>query len=530
MTRRYIAYTRRMRQVLALAIGCSALAGCSLLYNPNNLPAVPGEAGIDAPTDAEVILDADPRMLEIDGVAPSTIYEGQGDLGSAPALVVIHGHHIIDSNTVVEIIPTSGAPSFTPGDPVISRSGNWIAIPVTVHVDISLKKTDTIQLAIKVSESIPPELGGGTATAMLSGQLALQGLDEFPSGASIDTTTALDPMYSKVVMPAAITAFTGANRAIIHSMSSITANAITANGSDGAASAATPGAVGGCGGGGPASGGGCDGTIGGKAGMAGGVLVGGAGGGGGGGFAMAGQPGTGNGAGAGGARTGDVLIASYDANRSGGGGGGGTPLTGGNGGGGAGGGTIELTAGGDVSVGGISANGGAGANGGITGGGGGAGGIVMLRADGALTIGGAISVDGGGGGTGAGVGGGAGGPGSPGRVRWDAQTGALSTIANGTLHRGPAFTVPVRLFRDSVVNITLVGTQSDVLSVYAINGGKTYLGTRTDPPGQPTIGSDGTVMFHQVLEQGLSHLCVTVAGGTLGTSEADKCIDVAFLP
>jgi len=522
-----------MRPLLALAIGCSALAGCSLLYSPNNLPSAPLEAGV---SDAEVILDADPRMLVLDEVAPSTIYEGQGDGGSAPALVVVHGHHIIDSGTTVEITPTSGAPSLAFGAAVVARSGNWIAIPVTAHVDGGLHRTDMIRLDVKVTETIPAELGGGTATFTLHDKLVLQGLSELTSAsATIDTGT-LEPLYSKVDLSAVTTTFTGANRAIIHSVSSITAKAIAASGAEGGTTAATAILVGGCPGGGPASGGGCDGVIGGKAGMTGGVLLGGAGGGGGGGFATTGQGGFGNGAGAAGSSTGDPLLATYDgfanhtANRSGGGGGGGMPTVGGNGGaGGGGGGAIELTAGGDLMVGAITANGGAGEKGsGITtGGGGGAGGLVMLRADSALTINGAISVNPGLGGT---SGLGAGGSGSPGRVRWDAQTGGPPTVASGTLHRGPVFTLTTRLFRAPEDFIVLTGTPGDRFDVYAVNGGLTYTGTGFPDQEQPVIGPAGTVSFKQVLQQGLSHLCVTLEGGQHGTSEGDKCVDVAFLP
>jgi hypothetical protein len=233
--------------------------------------------------------------------------------------------------------------------------------------------------------------------------------------------------------------------------------------------------------------------------------------------------------GAAGSPNGDELIAVYGSNQSGGGGGGGKPtlLAADGGAGGGGGGSVELTAGGDISVTAISANGGKGGAG-SSGGGGGAGGLIMLRADSSLTVSGAVTVTGGGPGGNSGNNG-LGGMGSPGRVRWDAQTGGVSAILSGTLHRGPAFTLPMRVFRAPIVNISLVGAASDILSVYAVNGGKTYVGTRTDP-GQPTFGPDNTVMFHQVLEQGLSHLCVTVAGGKLGTSEGDKCVDVAFLP
>src|SRR5258705_560618 len=94
-------YTHRMRPFLAAALASSGLAGCSLIYNPNNLPGVPSEAGIsidappDAPPDAEIVLDADPTMLVLNTIAPSSIDEGQGDGGSRPALIVIGGHPII---------------------------------------------------------------------------------------------------------------------------------------------------------------------------------------------------------------------------------------------------------------------------------------------------------------------------------------------------------------------------------------------------------------------------------------------------
>jgi hypothetical protein len=426
------------------------------------------------------------------------------------------------------------------GVPVIARSGNWIALTATAHVDMGLHKTDTIRLDIKVTETIPPELGGGTSTFTLHDKLALQGLSELiPAAGSgaIDTAT-IEPMYSKVDLSNLTPAtFTGAGRAIIRSMSSITTKAITATGGDGGTSTATMTLVGGCPGGGPASTGGCNGTAGGKGGTDGGVL-GGAGGGGGGGFATAGGGGTGNGAGGTSSPTGDALIATYDgfdahsANRPGGGGGGGKPTTGNNGGaGGASGGTIELTAGGDISVGAITANGGAGQAGSTVvlvaspGGGGGGGGLVMLRAEGSLTSG-PIAVNGGRGGIG---GTGNGGAGSPGRVRWDAPSGEPPVVADGTVHRGPVFTLATRVFRAPEDKITLIGTASDRFDVYAINGGTTYLGTGTGES-QVMIPPGGMLSFNQVLQQGLSHLCVTLPGGQPGTSEGEKCVDVAFLP
>src|SRR6185503_4497383 len=135
----------RMRQHLGFAIASTALAGCSLIYNPNNLPGPPSEAGIDAPPDAppdaEIILDADPTKLELVEIAPSTIDEGQGDGGSRPALVVIGGH------------------------PIVAKNGNWIAIAVTAHVDPALAAGATRALTVTVTQTVPPESGGGTKTA-----------------------------------------------------------------------------------------------------------------------------------------------------------------------------------------------------------------------------------------------------------------------------------------------------------------------------------------------------------------------------
>lgn len=519
-----------MRRSVVFAIVSWTLAGCSLIYSPNNLPN-------GAPNDAEIILDADPRMLVIDEVAPSTIYEGQGDFGSQPALVVLHGHHIIDDNTIVEITPQTGTAQLTLGAPVIAKNGNWIAIPVTAHVDQSLKQGGSVALDVKVTETIPPELGGGTATTPTPVTLTLLGLDELtntspeiePAATPIIHTAKLAPLYSRVDLSMVATAkFADTGRALVRSVSSITANALTANGAIAGTSAA-PGAVGGCDGGAPASTVGC-GNAGGKAGTSATGLVA-AGAGGGGGFASDGTSGSGTSAGAGGSSTGDALIVTYEGfnghprNQAGGGGGGGNPVAAGTGGGGgAGGGSIELTAGGDISVGPISAKGGGGGAGtsGGGGGGGGAGGIVMLRADGALASG-TISVLGG-------KGNGNGGTGSAGRVRWDVPNGTPPVVEAGTgpgptLHRGPAFTLTTRIFRTASATISLIGTPNDRFDVRLIHAGVTNGG-----PQGVSFSPDGTATFTQTLQQGLTHLCITLDGGEQGAPEADKCVDIAYLP
>jgi hypothetical protein len=516
-----------MQSHLAFVITSLACIGCSLIYNPNNLP-----AASDAQIDAEII---DPSLLEIDGVAPATIFEGQGDNGSEPALVVIHGRNIIDRNTVVEITPVSGTVLLSIGTPVIASNGHWIALPVTARVDPALARGDSVALDVKVTQELPAELGGGTPAAVLHGKLALVGLKELTSATTPEVngsdirTDMLQPEYSVVDLSGIDSArFVGEALAVIHSMSTITTDELTATGASGV-DGPTMGAVGGCGGGGPASNGGCDSANGGKAGGDGG-LFGGAGGGGGGGLADNGKQGSGNGYGIGGTRTGDPRIVTYDgapgeSNRPGGGGGGGKPtgsLSDG-GGGGAGGGMIELTARGDVSVAAITANGGNGHTvSGVTGGGGGAGGVVMLRAGGTLTTRAAISVKGGTHGSGAT---GDGGDGADGRVRWDARSGGPPTVSfAGTTHRGPAFTVPDRVFRTALAAISLVGTPGDGFTVHAFRDNMTYTGARM------FVGQGGTVTFSYELLPGYTELCITLDGGQPRTSEAQKCIDVAFVP
>jgi hypothetical protein len=238
------------------------------------------------------------------------------------------------------------------------------------------------------------------------------------------------------------------------------------------------------------------------------------------------------------------LLTTYDGynglsqNRPGGGGGGGPTITllarrgappapallpGG--GGAASGGSIELTADGNLSVGAITANGGAGQMSGLAGGGGGgAGGLVMLRAGGTLTTTGTISVEGGPGGSATGRGG----DGAGGRVRWDAQAGspavASTSTSTRTVHRGPSFMLAAQVFRTTTPSITVIGTSGDQFDVSVANENMVYTGDVL------TIGMSGMAALTPLLHQGFNHLCLTIKGGKLGASEADTCVDVAFLP
>src|SRR5438045_6282078 len=80
---------------LALLVGSS---GCSLIYNPNNIPPVSHDAAPDMMIDAAIdtpLADANPALLEVDSFFPATLDEGTGDLGSRPTLLVLVGHQMV---------------------------------------------------------------------------------------------------------------------------------------------------------------------------------------------------------------------------------------------------------------------------------------------------------------------------------------------------------------------------------------------------------------------------------------------------
>ncbi len=54
---------------------------------------------IDADPDASS--DADPCTLVLSDITPTVIYKGQGTSGSAPALLVIRGNHIVNANLML---------------------------------------------------------------------------------------------------------------------------------------------------------------------------------------------------------------------------------------------------------------------------------------------------------------------------------------------------------------------------------------------------------------------------------------------
>jgi len=516
-----------MRQQLAIVVPTALVAGCSLIYSPSNLSKATSDASpgddvmmtADARIDAPPLADANPAMLTVEDVAPKKIYEGQGQGGSRPALLVIRGHHFVPDGLAVTIEPNAG---LTLGTPMVSNNGDFIALPVTV--DITATASGTTALTITVDQ-----MGGPPGGVQLAGKLELQHLPEFPAGTTI-AVSSLATLYSQVDTASNVT-FTGTSSqpAIVRAVSSIEVGNINVAGAAGTTGAnAGAGGPGGCIGGGSGAAGGCSQNDGGGGGAANN------GGGGGGGFAAPG--GQGSGGGTAGVKHGTDQLVSYTgaagmANQGAGGGGGSAGTLGNAGAGGGGGGTIELTAGGNITVGAINANGGKGgdasallANGG--GGGGGSGGVVVLRSAAGTITAGAITAEGGAGGAKVGSGG-AGGMGGPGRVRFDHATATGSVSATPAARRGVSFaaTTQTIVTTDNPM-LTFFGTSDDIVDAYVI-----------DADGNPHFGEpmnlkfvNGALTSTVTLLPGYNNFCVTLRPGTRGDSLADTCLELAYLP
>jgi hypothetical protein len=507
-----------MRHAATLVVGI-ALTGCSLIYNPNNLPT------IDAPP-----ADADPTMLSVDGAGPAVLFEGQGVGGARPVILAITGKNFLSSATVRIFATGMGTPAPTimvnNTDPSIttkvSAASDVLAVSVMLPVDLNLPANKTaasqdIPLTIEVSQL----LGTETITRSLEGAVTLRTLPELT--AAVTDSGQLQPLYSQVELSGPLAfqsvALAVKSRALIRSTSSISLTTVNVSASGNAAgpggelggTAGSVTATGGKGGGGTSGGGGGGGVAGGT--------------GGGGGLATAGFDGT---SGKGGVSNGDPLISSYKNDNISAGGGGGNGSVGGSGGG-----TIELTAAGDVHVGAITANGGAGGAPGLgTAGGGGAGGIVVIRSGSTAALGGAINALAGKSGTGTAA---TAGDGSVGRVRVDAPkiTGTQATdpppMSNPPYHLGASFdpATPFVFTKEAQKSgFKLLGTAADKFDVVVLDG--------TGAPIPPTLpvdfGNATTIFVKPVLQPGFNRVCVTKSGGSVAVIEATNCIDVAYLP
>ncbi len=509
------AYNRVMRQFVAKLGALLFVGGCSIIYNPNNITK-PIDAAIDTPIDAPI--DANPANLMLTDLAPAAIDEGQGAFGSRPAILVIHGSNFVAS-AQVEVSAMQTINIHVDNTHVmVSGASDYLAVPVTADVDSNLHEGTNVPLKVTVTQPTPT----GMTSQSLDGMVKLHGHEELNSA----PTGTPASIYSQIQISNAMTFNPGSSSSkfVLTAVSSISIGAITAKGGNGSGGTGGTAGIGACAGAGAQGDAACDG--GGKGGNTPGILGGVGGDGGGAGFATNGLSGTGGtGPGIGGLMHGDDMLADYSKNQpSGGGGGGGNGLTGSGGsGGGGGGGMVELTAGGDITINGdLNVSGGVGANSSGGAGGGGAGGTLMIRAGGMLTQMSGSFIAAGGGGAGGSM---TDGKGSDGRVRWDATAGAPPTAMPAAV-RGPSFAASTQLVIRTT-SIDLVGTSPHKFDVYwrdanGVHNDGVDAGTAFD--------ANGNANIKPPLMPGFATVCITIMGGTQGASEADKCIDVAYLP
>lgn len=466
---------RRMRVHLGTLLTALCFGGCSLLYNPSNIP-----DPVDAMPDAEVIVDADPTMLELTSVTPTEVVEGTGDLGSRKAVIVIDGRHMAQNGVVVTIAAAAGetrVPMVMVDDAsvVVEGNGERLALAVTLPVDTDLPAGETIDLDITVTQ--------GAITRTLTGKLTLRGLAE-RTMASPGFATGINE-YSRVnITTGQIAAATNATGPImIHARSSITLGSAVTFALD--ATATTPGPAGGAGGTGGAGG-----LLNGSVGM------------------MGAGPAPGLPSGGPGRFDAPIQLTTLDVpNRSSGGAGGDGVSLGSRGGdGGAGGGSISLFAGGTLTVGNITARGAAGETAGVTNpGGGGSGGVILLRAGSTLTAGN-LDVTG---------------FPNAGRARVDAG-GALT--AGGAPYRGPMFMTAPLISTEAQPEITVVGGALIPFRYIILKGANVF------GPYDLTMSSNEmkTFTLAEPLDRGLNQVCVLPAEA-LASTYTRTCIDIVYL-
>jgi hypothetical protein len=497
------------RPLLSFAI--SALAGCSIIYNPDNLPPLMDAPEIDAPIDTP--FDSNPDLLDITSVSPTMVLEGQGSGGSRPVVLALNGTAIIGGATVSVELMGSTEPAMLVGFDATAdgtKGGVVVRIPVMTDLDAG-DPARTLRITITQ----------GNVTKMVD--VMVVGLDELTLMTSPVTTTQNPPTYSTITVSNDIH-FTGAEPVILKATAGITIDAdrlLDANASGGTAGPH------GCNGGAMEQPGTCT-PSGGGPGVNAQLLGLGAGsGGGGGGFGGPGTIGAGTMAGMPGMTSGNEALVPITSspgsagNRgNGGGGGGGTAL--GNGGpGGGGGGVVWLESGGDITVGSMAMieSRGATTNGGSGGGGGGSGGAIFVRAGGTITSTTRwLAAPGGGASTGSTNPGGAGGAG---RIRIDTATGDIASMANNpNAFRGPSW---------GLATPSLTTTSPATFTFHGQPGRAFDLRFNDQPMGTATPGSSGSVEVSGVaLRPGVNRICGVALSGSLQGAEAQSCVELFY--
>jgi hypothetical protein len=509
------------RRLVSLLSGLWALGGCSLLYNPDNLPAPARDAepsidqAIGREIDASVDASGEDHALAITAAAPHVLFEGQGVGGSRPAILVITGRNIAD-DAVVTLVPTVAAaagPMIEIDNAHAVRSGDhtMIAVPVSLAIDVGRGAGD-VALTVQIAQA------GGSVMAPLDGQVRLHTLPELDA----PPTGALALLYSRVQLTSTLTFAPSASAGpvVIRAVSSIDVRDVHVDANQ---SVAGPG--GGAGGAAGHAGTGPGGGLGGGL-LNGGVLMAGSGGG----FGSAGgvgKPAVGGTSIAGGPITGDDFLAG-PGNQSSGGGGGSIAA------GGGGGGSLELTAGGTLKANTISANGGAGGNDALlsAAAGGGAGGAILLRAGGAATIS-KVTVAGGGGGDHSLTGAAVPGNGGDGRLRYDLPAIVGTPTLPAANRAGVSFSIKAGdnplVMRDPLQGLAVTtkvsATSSNAFDVYVFDADLTQLDTQN-----VTFTSPSPILKPRLL-QGYNHVCVTPHGrNPVIDAAATTCLDVAYIP
>lgn len=502
-----------------LGLPAALLAGCSILYNPDNLPEPTDAPDLDAPTDAEI--DVNPDLFDVTAIEPTTIDEGVGADGGRHAMFVLRGTSILEgqaSVTVAFVADTSG----DGGVPITMP-------PAPADIDFAVGAGNT-RAVVTMPIPVIPELSDGRGLTMRitvsqngvdrSQDVTINGLDERTINLPADHDR---PRYSRLTIGSDVR-FTGADPILLHATAGITLDAIASVDAIGTSAGAHGGPAGDSNApGGHAPGGGGSGTNAALLGLNNGS------GGGGGGFGTVGTIGSGAMAGSAGQETGNDMLVPIETgpsaagNRGNGGGGGGNGLLNAAGGvGGAGGGTLYLRAGGDLTVnamGGLRASGGNGTTAQGSGGGGGSGGALLVRSGGAIVSSTRwLSAPGGTGGTG-GVN--PGGPGGLGRIRIDAAVGDVSSaMANNPVPvRGPAWSRSVPLITGASPFTAQLRGDADRSFGLRLNG---------DPIGSAMPGVGDTVNVPDItLEPGRNVLCAVAQTGELD-EESLSCIDVFY--
>jgi hypothetical protein len=504
-----------MRHQLAAVTATLCAGGCSFIYNPSNLDKN-GDGGTHI-IDAEHVADVNPAALTLTSVYPKLVYEGVGAGNSLPALVVVRGMDIA-SNATVTVTPVSGsATQITVLDTKIALNHEWIAISLSVPIDMTQDETGA-KAATALGLTITVDNGGTMKSidGSTEGGLKVQWLDQL--SAPITAPPAEGKRFSKINISAANPFTASANLDMIHlrSESSITFGAgVTAN-----ATADAPG-PGGCAGGGAQSNGAAKNH-------AGSMCSPGAGasgsGGAGGGHKSAGSDGTAGTFGGsptqGGAVQGTDAILDVTHDVGGGGGGGGDGLTMAGGVGGGGGGTIFLDAAGDLMITGtVAANGAAGSNG-ASGGGGGAGGTIILKAGGTLSVTAATAM-----GALGSTSSPKGGSGGDGRIRFDAATGAIPAVSQGVMFKKAVFFSVDQTISAGDVIITGPAGATGLIG----QGIDTLGNTPADEAFTFNLNGTGQAQPTPKLTAGYNKVCVAVPSGNFFTQSAN-CAEIAYLP